>query len=79
MIGLMLKLPVAISQAQALTAAMLIRIATLWMGVIIGAIALLGLDDLLKNVENDEFNRLETAEELLSACVTEETDRRLQS
>ena len=78
MITLMLKLPVAISQAKALTAAMLIRIATLWMGVLIGAVALLGLDDLLQSVDNDEFNRLETAEELISACVTEETDGRLQ-
>ena len=78
MIGLILKLPMAISQAQALTATMLIRIATLWMGVLIGAAALLGLDDLLQRVDADEFNRLETAEELISACVTEETDGRLR-
>jgi uncharacterized protein (TIRG00374 family) len=77
MIGLILKLPVVLSQAQALTAAMLIRIATLWMGVLIGAVALLGLDDLLQGVDSDEFSRLETAEELISASITEETDGKL--
>jgi uncharacterized protein (TIRG00374 family) len=74
MIGLMLKLPIAISEAQALTAAMLIRIATLWMGVLIGAVALLGLDDLLKSVDPDEFKRLDTAEELISASTIKDVD-----
>jgi len=78
MIGLMLKLPAALTEAQAMTAAMLIRIATLWMGVIIGAIALLGLDDLLKNVDSDEFERLETSEELINASIIEDTDAKLQ-
>ena len=73
-IGLLMKLPIVVTEAQALTAAMLIRIATLWMGVILGAGTLLGLDELLKQadleeLEEEDFTRIDTAEELVKASI----------
>ena len=51
MVGLCMAKPLSLTQPQALTSALLIRIATLWMGVFIGAFTLLGMGDLLEDAD----------------------------
>ena len=54
-VGLCMAQPLALSRPEALTSALLIRVATLWMGVLIGAGTLLGMGDLL---EDDDLEDL---------------------
>jgi uncharacterized protein (TIRG00374 family) len=58
MVGLCMAKPLSLTQPQALTSALLIRLATLWMGVFIGAVTLLGMGDLL---EDDDIEDIEDA------------------
>jgi len=56
MVGLCMAQPLSLTQPQALTSALLIRIATLWMGVLIGALTLLRMGDLLEGDDLDDIN-----------------------
>ena len=58
MVGLCMAKPLSLTQPQALTSALLIRLATLWMGVFIGAFTLLGMADLL---EDDDLQDIDDA------------------
>ena len=53
MVGLCMAQPLSLSRPEALTSALLIRVATLWMGVLIGAGTLLGMGDLLEDDDID--------------------------
>ena len=55
MVGLCMAKPLSLTQPQALTSALLIRIATLWMGVFIGAFTLLGMGDLLEDADLEDI------------------------
>ena len=55
MVGLCMAKPLSLTQPQALTSALLIRIATLWMGVFIGAFTLLGMGDLLEDADLEDL------------------------
>ncbi len=65
MVGLCMAKPLELSSPQALTSALIIRGATLWMGVLIGAVTLLSMGDLL---EDDDLKDIDDAtEEVLLA------------